>query len=124
MLKFRNINETSHHINLITRNIMRTPDGFIYSPSNVLVKGEVVTVNNDPFSTLMDNKVVTMVELRNGEYCCDYPLASLTKQLGKELSEYVDKHNTMVGFSFKVERVEAKQLNNGRVYSHYVFSAK
>lgn len=120
MLKFRNINETSHHINLI----MRTPDGFIYSLSNVLVKGEVVTVNNDPFSTPINNKVVTMVELRNGEYCCDYPLVSLTKQLGKELSEYVDKHNTMVGFSFKVERVEAKQLNNGRVYSHYVFSVK
>lgn len=120
MLKFRNINETSHHINLI----MRTPDGFICSPSNVLVKGEVVTVNNDPFSTLMDNKVVTMVELRNGEYCCDYSLVAIVKQLGKELSEYVNKHNTMVGFSFKVTSIEAKKLNNGRVYSHYVFSTK
>lgn len=117
MLKFRNINETSHH----TNQIIRTPDGLIYSPSNVLVKGEVVTINSDPFLTLVDNEVVTMVELRNGEYCCDYPLAEIVKQLGKE---YFDKHNTLVGLSFNITHIEAKELNNGHVYPHYVFSAK
>lgn len=120
MLEFRNTNKIFRHTALT----MKTPDGFIYSPSNVLVKGEVVTVNNDPFLTLIDNMVVTMVELRNGEYCCDYSLAAMVKQLGKELSEYVNKHNTMVGFSFKVTSIEAKKLNNGRVYCHYWFSTK